>query len=536
MAAKTKPMSQIKQLLQLQAHKQSIRFIARSLSLSRNTVKNYLLKAAAFPVSIDDLLELSDPALEAMFHAGSPAYKEDKKRYDYFKARIDYYLLELRKPGVTRHLLWQEYISTQVEGFRYTQFCFHLKQQSKASNPSMILTHVAGEKLFVDFAGTKLSYVDMNTGDTIECQVFVACLPYSDYSFAMAVRSQCVEDFLYALSCCLQSFGGAPQMIVSDNLKSAVIKANRYEPELNRCMEDFANHYGCTVVPTRAIHPKDKALVENQVKLIYQRVYAKLRNITFTSFSALNEGISEKVLDHNQTRMQLKPYCREERFLSDERHLLAPLPLQTYEIKYYKEYKVAKNNHIQLSQDKHYYSVPYIYIGTQVKVIYTRTMVRIYAGGNQIAVHSRDKSMGRYTTDREHLCSAHNHYNDRSPAYYVNKAKRKSQIFGGFVELLFMQGKHPEQLYRSCDGLLVLCQKTELADFEKACQIAIDNQQLTYTFVKKVIENKMTKQTDADLSIQQKVLPAHENIRGKAYYIQTILNFNNNESNSTTIN
>ena len=535
MAAKTKPMSQIKQLLQLHAQKQSIRFIARSLLLSRNTVKNYLLKAADFPVSIDDLLDLSDPALEAMFHAGSPAYKEDKKRYDYFKARIDYFFLELRKPGVTRHLLWQEYISTQVGGFSYTQFCFHLKQQSKASSPSMILTHIAGEKLFVDFAGKRLSYVDLSTGEIIECQVFVACLPYSDYSFAMAVTSQCVEDFLYAMSKCLESFGGVPQMIVSDNLKSAVIKANRYEPELNRSMEDFANHYGCTVVPTRAIHPKDKALVENQVKLIYQRVYAKLRNITFTSLPELNQAIAEKVLEHNQTRMQLKPYCREERFLSDERHLLKPLPDQDYEIKYYREYKVAKNNHIQLSEDKHYYSVPYIYIGTQVKVIYTRTMVRIYASGNQIAVHPRDKSMGRYSTERDHLCSAHNHYNDRSPVYYVNKAKEKSPVFGGFVELLFMQNKHPEQLYRSCDGLLVLCKKTPLDDFEKACQMAIDNQQLTYMFVKKVIENKMTKQTDNDILAGQKALPSHENIRGREYYVQTILNFNNNESNSSTI-
>ncbi len=528
-------MSQIKQLLHLHAQKQSNRFIARSLSLSRNTVKSYLLKAADFPHSLDALLELSDPELEAMFHAGSPAYKEDRKRYDYFKGRIDYFFLELKKPGVTRHLLWREYISTQSGGFSYTQFCFHLKQQLKASNPSMILTHVAGEKVFVDFAGKKLSYIDMSTGEVIECQVFVACLPYSDYSFAMAVRSQCVEDFLYALSCCLQSFGGVPQMIVSDNLKSAVIKANRYEPELNRCMEDFANHYGCTVVPTRAIHPKDKALVENQVKLIYQRVFAMIRNIIFHSLGQLNDAISQKVLNHNQTRMQLKPYCREERFLSDELHLLKPLPEQVYEIKYYRDYKVANNNHIQLSEDKHYYSVPYIYIGTQVKVIYTRSMVRIYAEGIQIAVHSRDKSMGRYSTDREHLCSAHNHYNDRSPTYYVNKAKQESLVFGGFIELLFMQGKHPEQLYRSCDGLLMLCKKTELADFEKACQMAIRNEQLTYSFVKNVIENKMTKQTDQDLSTNIKPLPTHKNVRGKEYYVQTILNFENNESNSATI-
>jgi transposase len=541
MTAKTKPMSQIKQLLQLHKQGQKIRFISRSLSLSRNTVRSYLLKAAALPIGVDSLLELSDPALEAMFHAGNPAYKDNERRYDYFKTRLDYFLREQKKTGVTRRLLWQEYLSDQPQGYRYTQFCYHLDQHSKAGKPSMVLTHTPGEKLFVDFAGKKLSYVDMNTGEIIDCQIFVACLPYSDYSFALGVPSQCVVDFLYALACCLQHIGGVPQMIVSDNLKSAVIKANRYEPDLNRSMEDFANHYGCSVVPTRAIHPKDKALVENQVKLVYQRVYAKLRHSTFTSLSALNEGIKEKILLHNQTRMQQKPYCREERFLSNERHLLSALPTQEFEIKHYKEYKVAKNNHIFLTQDKHYYSVPYAWIGTQVKVIYTRTMVRIYAQGNQIAVHPRDTSMGRYSSDKEHLCSAHNHYNDRSPRYYIDKATQRSTLFGRFITLLFKQDKHPEQLYRSCDGLLSLCAKSELEDFEKACQIAIDNHNFSYMFVRNIIENKMTRQLNQDTLFNKKSLPTHENIRGKAYYNQTmnnqtsnnqtILNFNNNESN-----
>ena len=531
MTAKTKPMSQIKQLLQLHKQNQSIRFIARTLSMSRNTVKSYLLKAANFPDSTDSLLELDDPALEARFHAGTPAYKEDRKRYSDFVKQLDYFLVELKKTGVTRHLLWEEYIANHPKGYRFTQFCFHLDQQSKATKPSMILTHNPGEKLFVDFAGKKLSYVDMTTGEIIECQVFIACLPYSDYSFALAVKSQCVEDFLYALGRCLESMGGVPQMIVSDNLKSAVIRANRYEPDLNRSMEDFANHYGCAAIPTRAIHPKDKALVENQVKLIYQRVYAKIRAITFTSLSALNQEIKTKVLEHNQTRMQLNPYCREERFLSDERHLLSPLPTEAFEIKYYKEYKVAKNNHILLTEDRHYYSVPFAWIGTQVKVIYTRTMVRIYANGAQIAVHSRSKAVGRYSTEREHLCSAHNHYNDRSPAYYIDKASQKSSIFGGFLELVFKQGKHPEQLYRSCDGLLSLCQKSALSEFEKACQIAIDNENYSYMFVRNLIENKMTRQLDENKSVREKPLPVHENIRGKKYYEQQSLNFNNDESN-----
>jgi len=529
MAGKTRPMSQIKQLLQLCKQGESIKFIVRSLSMSRNTVKSYLHKVEESSVSIESLLLLDDQALAAWFHSGNPAYKDDTKRYEYFTGRIDYFLGELKRTGVTRLLLWKEYYADHPQGYRYTQFCYHLDQHSKASKPSMILTHVPGEKVFIDFAGKKLSYVDMATGEIIECQVFVACLPYSDYSFAMAVRSQCVEDFLHALSSCLQNFGGVPQMIVSDNLKSAVIKANSYEPELNRSMEDFANHYSCAVVPARAIHPKDKALVENQVKLIYNRVYAQLRNIIFTSLSSLNDGIIGKVREHNQTRMQQKPYCREERFISDERHLLHSLPAQKFEIKHYKEYKVAKNNHIYLCEDKHYYSVPFKWIGIQV--IYTRTLVHIYAQGNQIAIHPRDISMGKYSTDREHLCSAHNHYNDRSPDYYINKAMQKSSLFGGFITMLFKQNKYPEQLYRSCDGLLSLCQKSELSDFEKACQIAMEYQNFNYTFVRNILENKITKQEYKNESNTKKTLPIHENIRGKEYYEQQTINFNNNGSN-----
>lgn len=256
-------------------------------------------------------------------------------------------------------LLWEEYRREYPGGYGHTQFFFHLSQQLVARRPSMVLEHCAAEKLYVDFAGKPLSYVDIQTGEIISCQVFVACLPYSDYSFAMAVKSQSVEDFLYALSCFLAELGGVPKILVPDNLKSAITKASRYEPDVNSVLDDFANHYKIAVVPARVRKPKDKALVENQVKLIYTRIYAKLRNQQFFDLTSLNQAIGEKIREHNQTRMQQKPYCREECFLADERHLLSPLPEQPFELKYYKELKVAKNNHIYLSQDKHYYSVPY---------------------------------------------------------------------------------------------------------------------------------------------------------------------------------
>lgn len=253
----------------------------------------------------DTLLELDDPVLEARFHAGNPAYLD--QRFVDFKDRIEGFVKDLSKPGVNKKLLWQEYKQEYPRGYGYTQFCYHLSQHQLAQKPSMVLAHQPGEKLFVDFAGKKLEYIDPDTGEIIQCQVFVACMPYSDYSFAMAVRTQGIEDLFHALARCLSHLGGVPKVLVPDNLKSAIIKASRYEPDVNRALDDFANHYGFAIIPARVKKPKDKALVENQVKLIYSRVYARLRNLQFFDLQSLNAAIANMVCQHNQTRIQLKP-------------------------------------------------------------------------------------------------------------------------------------------------------------------------------------------------------------------------------------
>ena len=327
---------------------------------------------------------------------------------------------------------------------------------------------------------------------------------------------------VFFLVCRCNDLGGVPEALVPDNLKSAIVKASSYEPDVNRAMEDFANHYKTTVIPARARKPKDKALVENQVKLIYTRIYARLRDLTFFDMVSLNKAVKEKTRDHNQTRMQQKPYCREERFLADEKHLLHPLPEAPFDLKYYCDLKVAKNNHIYLAQDKHYYSVPYAHIGQIVKIRYTRSMVYIYTNGQQIAVHIRDYKQGGYTTDKEHLCSAHRHYLDRSPDYYLNKSKVRSEALNQLMGHLFAQNRHPEQLYRTCDGLLNLQRKTDPKIFDKACLIAIDQQTYTYIVVLNIIKHKMTEETETKPS---QPLPTHQNIRGKEYYTQTTISF-----------
>lgn len=521
MAGKAKAMSQIKQLLRLHHQGDSIKQIARSLGISKNTVKSYLVKLSTGKLSLLDLLKLDDPVLEANFHADNPAYKDP--RFEHMSNNLTYYAKELKRVGVSRTVLYDEYISGYKDGYSYSQFCFHLRQQLIAKKPGMRLEHLAGDKLFIDFAGKPMYYIDRSTGELIGCQIFVASLPFSDYCFAMAVRSQRVDDFLHALECCLRELGGSPAVLVPDNLKSAVIKADRFEPEINRALEDFANHYDITVIPTRPAKPKDKALVENQVKLVYNRVYARLRNRQFFDLESLNQAISEKVKAHNQTRMQQKPYCREERFLAAEKPLLKPLPKQGFEVKSYAEPKVSHNNHIYLGKDKHYYSVPYAYVGIKVQVIYTRSMVRIYARGKQIAVHTRNFHRAGYSTQKEHLSSHHLHYLERSPDYYIARAKEKSPELYLLTQLIFGQSQHPEQLYRTCDGLLRL-QKTALPEsFAKACELAIEYRNFSYRFVERILKNNMTGHQDIVKAEQS--LPEHKNIRGKEYYSQSTIKY-----------
>ena len=522
MAGKPKPMSQIKQLIILHNQGKGRKTIARTLRISKNTVKTYLnkLELLKYPAkgkgwNKDQLLNLADPELEALFFTGNPAYKE-AGRFEDFKSRLPYLLQEVKKTGVTRQLLWQEYKENNPKGYSYTQFCFHLNQQQKAAKPSMVLQHEPGDKLFIDFAGKKLSYTDPATGEVIYCEVFVACLPFSDYGFAMAVPSQSLQDFLYALSCCLAAMGGAPQALVPDNLKAAVHKASRYEPDINRTMEDFANHYSTAVAPARAAKPQDKALVENQVKLIYNRVYAKLRNQQFFDLASLNEAIAAHVKTHNQTRMQDKPYSREESFLAKEQHLLKPLPTEPYAFKSYKELTVGQNNHIALRVNdiKTYYSVPHHLTGQKVKVMYTRNMVYIYHQGRQVAAQIRSYKASYYTTVKEHLCSHHQQYKSRSPAWYIKRARTVSGTFHRLIELVFTQERYPEQLYNNCDGLFSLARHTGKQRFDKACQKAIDYQNYTYGFIKNLLDNMLVEEVPP----ARKQLPGHNNVRGKQYY------------------
>ena len=470
-------MSQIKQMLLLKKQGVSNRKIATAVGMNKETVNNYMKKVNADSLSIDELLKLEDPELEYRLKGGNPAYTDE--RFEKFKELLPYLESEMQRKHVTLQLLWEEYRRDNPDGYSLTQFRFHYRQNAtaKKERPGTVMKdlYVGGEKLYLDFAGDRLGYVDVETGEIKKVQT----LP--------------------------------------DNLKAAVIKADRYTPSINKVMEDMANHYGTVVIPTRPVHPKDKPNAEGFVKIAYRRVYAELRNEVFHSLEELNAAVASKTHAHNQKRMQQRPYTREEQFLAIERPNLLPLPQTDFEIKYYTNLKVAQNCCIYLGRDKHYYSVPYQYIGQEARVIYTRTLVKVFIDGKPVCTHIRDRRPGQYTIVKEHLASNSQAYRDRSPQYYIDKGYRVMPELGDVIKYIFYTSKMPpETHYKTCEALLSFQRQTDPVIFRKACETALACQRYNYGFIKQLVKSKCAA-VGQPTTVQAP--PQHTNVRGKEQFL-----------------
>lgn len=522
MAAKRISMSRIKQLIHFHQQKKGKKEIARLMGISKTTVKKYLNTFSSLEYSTEDLLKKEDHELEKILSGRRPT--QESARYKNFKDRLDYFKEELKRKYVTRQQLWIEYRKVNGDGYEYAQFCRLLRRYIKTPRISMVIDHDPGDQLYIDFAGKTWEVYDKLFGlDANKKQLFIANLGYSQLGYVEAVDSQTTEDFIDALRRCLEYFGGVPRCIIPDNLKAAVIKTDRYEPQLNKVLEDFANHYGTTIIPARVRKPQDKALVENMVKHTYYKIWAPLRDRKFFSLDELNDAIQEKLEDYNKAPFQRKSCSRQSLFDEDEKHLLTVLPQQKFELKKYRRLQVQKNSHIYLSEDKHYYSVPYAYISKKVKVIYTNGLVSIYFNYEQVAVHQRNRKAHYYTSRKEHLPSYFEDYKDRSPEFYKKWAAFQSKEVQQIIDKIFDECQHPEQAYRSCDGIKHLAKKIDKSIFIKACQIAVAYQCYSYGFIKKLIQNGMTDQElPQEKSVEDQsqtcIDQQHENIRGKKYY------------------
>ena len=531
MAGTVKDMSLIKQVLLLKQQGESNRGVSRKLSINKETVNNYVKTAVSNGWSYDELLAKEDPELERMFHAGSPAYSDP--RMTHFLSKLPYFKEQLTNPKlhVNRQLLYEEYIKDYPQGYGKSQFYFHLKQNLVAQKDCVAVlteTYVPGQKLMVDFAGDKLSYVDEATGEIIKVEVFVATMPYSDYTYAICVPSQKTEDFIFAIRMCLEHLGGVPQILTPDNLKSAVIKNDRHEPVLNKALEDMGNHYHFVVLPCDPREPTQKALVEDKVRVIYNRIYAKLRNRTFYSLIELNRAVWELLSLFNKTRMQKRPYSREERFHAMEKDKLHPLPPAIYEMKYYADLKVQDNCFVELRHDgvTHFYSAPYIHVGKIAKVIFTRSNVNIYVDGILVASHPRSHEYG-HTYRPEHLASNCRVIMERSSSYYITWAAHISPDCRDYIAEIFnpQRTSQPEEVYyKLCSAIMSNSRRYELAVLNKTCRQCLEFRIFSYKKFETILKKNATEESSDELSIcscsDAPVPTDHANMRGSGYYQQ----------------
>ena len=491
MANRTINMEVIKQIGILSKLGYAKKAIARELNLSKNTVKSYLAKSDETP----------EPEQNS----------RREKLFDFFP----YVKKELGRKGVTRQILWGEYRLKHPDGYCYGHFCEYLNTWLQNKDASLHIEQLPGDKLYIDFTGYKPSIVDPDTGEIREVEAFVSVLGFSGKTYVRDCESQKKEDFLPSIVRSLNYYGGVPNVLVPDNLKSGVDKANRYEADINRDLLDLGNHYGMAILPTRSHKPRDKAWVERMVQIIYTRIFAPLRNRVFTSLDELNEAIFELLEVHNSLPLQGREESRNDLSETIERAHLKPLPQERWELKEYLQVKVMKNCYVQLHKDRHYYSVPYQYIGNKVKIVYTATHVSVYLAGERIAYHLRDRRPHKYTTVKEHLPSSHQFVSEWNPSKFIEWAGHIHPDVKAYIGNVLENKSYPEQTYRSCVGILSFEKKAGRDRLIAACQRATAFGVFNYKVIEQIINNKLDR---LDTKKENLTLPMHENIRGAEYY------------------
>ena len=511
MSQKPIVMEQLKQILQLKSDGIAIREMARRIGISRNSVRKYLAMLDGVDCDIPNT-SLADKAYN------NDLLEHDAARLEQVNTHFNSCETELSKTGVTRQLLWQEYINQHPDGYSYSRYCFHLNQYLKRADISMHLEYRPADTLMIDFAGKKQRYVDADTGECIECQVFVAILPYSGLIFCLAVHSQQTADFTTCINAMLKYYAGVPATILCDNLKTAVTRPSRYEPVFTDICYQLNEHYGTTFSATRPYSPRDKAMVERAVNIVYTHVYAPLRNNEFTSLQALNNAMHQRLSILNNKPYKNTVYSRWYYFDAHERSLLRALPTEPFCPKKVVMLTVQRNYHVQLTENHLYYSVPYTYVGKKVKVLYDTRVVEVYCDQQRIAVHIRKPPGSAYITQDEHMPPHHkrmrqiNGWNEEDLlAHAAGIGTAVQQAATRMLE----NSIYIEQNYKACFGMLMLEKKYTGQRLEAPCSRALQGSRVNYTMIKNILERGLDKQLPL---IYDHITPEHDNIRGKNHY------------------
>jgi len=503
-------MRKIRDVLRLNASGLSKRQIAASLNLGPTSVGEYIRRARRAELGWPLSESSSDEALERLLFPPPRNIPPDRRPQPDWA----YIHRELRKPGVTLSLLWEEYRAARPDGYGYSRFC-DLHRGWKASlSPTMRQSHLAGEKMFVDYAGSTIEIINPESGEIGEAQVFVAVLGASSYTYAEASWSQRVPEWIGAHGHAFAYFGGVPRQVVSDNLKSGVIKACFHEPQVNRSYAEMAAHYGTAVIPTRPRKPRDKAKVEVGVQVVQRWILAKLRNRQLFSLAEANAAIRD-LLEHlnNRTTRHLGS-SRRQLFEELERAALNPLPAAPYIYAEWKECRAGLDYHVEI--DKHYYSVPHPLMRHKLWARITARSVEIFHRGKRIACHMRGSPNRRHTTLREHMPSAHRRLAAWTPERIRRDAARIGPNTQALVDIIMRSRPHPEQGFRSSIGILRLDKSHGRERLEAACERALEIGARSYSSVASILKNNLDRQRPTRAADGSAI--DHPNIRGPRYF------------------
>jgi transposase len=511
MATERLSMRKVREVLRLKhAVGLSYRAISEATGVGKTVVGEYIRRAEVIGITWPVPEDVDDAMLERRLFADPGVPIVPAQAFDWVVVQE-----ELKRRGVTLLLLWQEYRARHPQGYGYSRFCDLYGEWRRRISPTMRQTHVAGEKLFVDFAGGTIPVFDAASGQWRPAQIFIAALGASNYTFAQARWSQGLADWIGAHVGALTALGGVPKAVVCDNLKAGVTKPSRYEPGINRTYQDLADHYGFVVLPTRVRKPRDKAKVEVAVQIVERWVLARVRNRQFFSLAELNGAIQEGIADLNNRIMRRLGKSRAELFETLDRPALAPLPDTPYRYAQWHKCRVAPDYHVEIAG--HYYSVPSRVIREQVEARITDTTVEIFHRGSRVASHARSPLANRHTTIAEHMPSAHRRYAEWTPARLLQEAARIGPSASALVEVIMAAKPHPEQGFRSCLGILRLAKTYGAQRLEAACRRGIDIGARSYGSVASILKHGLDR-AHAQSPLPQDAPIRHANIRGRDYY------------------
>jgi len=458
------------------------------------------------------LPDIDDAELEARLYPPAQTAVADKRSMPEM-AQLQ---VELRRPGVTLRLLWEEYYAQSPQGYRYTQFCVLYSRWLKCQRPTMRQVHVGGDKLFVDYSGKRPVIVDRETGELRPVELFVAVMGASNWTYAEATLTQRSQDWIASHIRAYEAMGGVPRTNVPDCLKSGVTDPDRYEPVAQRTYAEMCRHYGTSVLPARPGKPRDKAKVEVGVQIAQRWILARLRNARFFSIEELNERIAELLVELNGRKMRRYGASRQELFERLDRPNLVPLRPDRFIYAEWKHAKVNIDYHIELQ--RHYYSVPWQLIHQEVELRYTALTVEVLHKGRRVASHLRSYKQGGHTTLPEHMPKAHRAHLEWTPSRLIDWARNIGPSTAQLVSIILESRPHPEQGYRACLGVLRLAKRNGDDRLEAACRRALAISAPYYRTVKSILEKRLEHAPLPDSEPPRAPIALHPNIRGSQYY------------------